>query len=303
MKRLAIGCALGALAIFVWLPHAWAGAPLYPKLDWRPGGGHITVVQPLCGGEIVRILDVGKKAARLDVLEPNVGDAVTNYMSTATWGRITRVRGIARTGEVRVTIRGEQEACRDDPNRSKWHTGGTIWVAAALWTSRPRGLLRFHPWTPDGRPTLRIRGRQRGTCTQSWINRRDDAWRCITGRFVLDPCFSHPEVFDRLMCALSPWGRDGFIVIGSGFDTWKSKRPIWALRTTGGHRCNFLSGITDIRSGRRLNYGCQGRGGVGGRGYLWGDPKRRNGRLMIPYSRSYETSSPWRWVRVVERWN
>jgi hypothetical protein len=284
-------------------------ASLYPRFDWRPGGGHVTSLQPPCGGELSRDLAFAQ-ASRVTVLEPNVGDLVTNYFTRATWGRITdltvRKRNGLTAGSLRIAVTGEEAACGiGSPPKDIYETGGTTYVSLALWRPLPSGWRRFHAWTPDGQPAIRVRGRQHGTCDQSWLNRRDDAWRCITQRYVLDPCFSAPIERDRLVCPLSPWRREGWIVRGTGFDTWKARRPVWGLRTANRRRCSFLSGAgAPIRQGRRLNYGCSRSGRAippGRAGYLWGVPKRRNGRLMIPYSREYD--QPWRWVRVTERWN
>ena len=140
---------------------------------------------------------------------------------------------------------------------------------------------------------------------ESYVTSRPDTWRCFVGRYIIDPCFGGGKGWNVMVCARSPWHRSGILIRGRGFETFGAQiKRAWAIKTSEGHRCTWLSGASNFRDGRRLNYGCWPRSNAsptGGDGYLWGTPKRRNGRLMIPYSTDYNT--PWRWVRVVERWN
>jgi hypothetical protein len=85
---------------------------------------------------------------------------------------------------------------------------------------------RFKAWSADGEAAVGVRGRRRGTCnSSSFVNGRDDAWRCFVGRFILDPCFESPVAANRVLCVRSPWTRwAGWYSTGST-TSWSSPGP------------------------------------------------------------------------------
>ena len=145
---------------------------------------------------------------------------------------------------------------------------------------------------------------QRGECSQSWVNPRPDAYRCITGRYVVDSCIEGPNV-GRLLCAPTPWTPWAILVKVTNYDDVQltGRRGPWGIRTANGKRCTFLSGAgAPLRAGRRMNYRCgPPRRPEGASAYLWGRPSKRGGRGRILYSNTAE-SDP-RWMRIRETWN
>ena len=123
----------------------------------------------------------------------------------------------------------------------------------------------YSPFTPDGqrRQSLDLTGTKRGSCNGgSEQVQRPDAWRCFTGDYVRDPCFSH-ERTNYLLCSEQPWSArvvrldltkplpgtenasgDG----GAG-------RP-WGIQLENGERCIAISGGAASIGGMRVNYQC-----------------------------------------------
>jgi len=146
-------------------------------------------------------------------------------------------------------------------------------VAAATQTRR------FEAWRADVEPAVRVRGRRHGNCnSSSFVNGRNDAWRCFVGRFILDPCFESPAANDRVLCVRSPWTRWGWLVLDRldyELRNDGARQPPWALVLTDGRGCGFVSGATGFAHGRRLNYLCPARRGPRPCPCLFGRPDRR----------------------------
>jgi hypothetical protein len=122
-------------------------------------------------------------------------------------------------------------------------------------------LRRFVAWQ-DGRPAVTVDGRRNGSCdSSSYVNPRLDAWRCIAGHFIYDPCFENlaEEEYGELLCVASPWARSGRIMFSAldYDDRFRGRRGPWALEMSNGRRCIFVSGASDQVRGRRLNYVCR----------------------------------------------
>jgi len=103
---------------------------------------------------------------------------------------------------------------------------------------------------------------------------RSDAWRCMAGNIIVDPCFeSSPPGPGPLVCFASPWSpRVRFFKptrpvphdqANDDSGSLTTKMP-WALELSDGSRCTFLTGATTIAAGMRWNYGCQNGANVYG---------------------------------------
>jgi hypothetical protein len=168
---------------------------------------------------------------------------------------------------------------------------GTLLIASvvALWTTRLTGAgeaaavrtraTLFEPFTEAGLPASSPRKTIRGSCwTGSLASSRADAWRCMSGNEIVDPCFSSNEARGFVLCSASgPWAR-GLLEIKltkklpTSYANKTKPSTVglpWALETTSGWRCELATGATDVLHGKRLNYFCDGteRG-------LWGAPAR-----------------------------
>jgi hypothetical protein len=86
-----------------------------------------------------------------------------------------------------------------------------------------------------------------------------DAYRCIAGNAINDPCFAATPHARTVACFLDPWHpvtllrltrplpRHGPILAGA--------LP-WAIETESGLRCTYFTGATAPMGGERINYGC-----------------------------------------------
>lgn len=118
------------------------------------------------------------------------------------------------------------------------------------------------------RPGVEVIDRVSGECFAASVadQSRDDAWRCMTGNRILDPCFAGFQGAQPVMaCPENPWTSRVVLLtptkapannlanqadIGGGLP--------WALELRSGIRCVFLTGATAVVAGMRINYGCVG---------------------------------------------
>lgn len=142
------------------------------------------------------------------------------------------------------------------------------------------------------------RGRERrassrdGYCwTSSETAQRRDAWRCTTGNYIRDPCFSLVREPNRVLCPEGPWNSAEIRLRLSRPLPFRyaNRRPPsihvqpWALELADGRRCRLASGASNVLHGVRLNYFCNTSGDIG----LWGYPNRSHEPwtiLAAPYT-------------------
>ncbi len=140
-------------------------------------------------------------------------------------------------------------------------------VPAALAASVATRVVLYAPYGIDGRlrsgftASLPVHG----SCwTSSLASTRPDAWRCMTGNFIHDPCFSNPAK-TQVACPSDPF-RKAVLVIDLDkalpAHYGQSGQSPWALRLANGAICGFVTGATGVVAGMRLNYGCTGKGWV-----------------------------------------
>jgi hypothetical protein len=136
----------------------------------------------------------------------------------------------------------------------------------------------YRAFTPHGFIRLHTQARSGYCISGSGATPRRDAWRCFSGNYVLDPCFSLHRSSDYVICPESPWSDTGIKVrltsplpLRYGGDASPTTRlHPWALELANGRHCAFSTGATNVVEGERLNYFC-GRGTEEG---LWGFPDR-----------------------------
>jgi hypothetical protein len=136
----------------------------------------------------------------------------------------------------------------------------------------------FHAFDATGAPTIPVKSKSGHCFSGSLTINRSDAWRCLSGNFLYDPCFSsalHPGV---VVCP-------NRVVKGGVEIHLKRKLPRkfadsgrpslkhqpWDIQLASGRHCAFESGASNTVHGIRLNYFCGPRTKNG----LWGYPRRR----------------------------
>jgi hypothetical protein len=163
-------------------------------------------------------------------------------------------------------------------------------VAAVLLRTQHTGHL--HVFTATGRlaPAFRVGSRGSGYCwTGSLATTAPDAYRCFQGNAIHDPCFAPRPRARMVACFLDPWHPVTLLRLTRPLPSHgplvKDALP-WAIVTTDGRRCVFLTGATAPMGGERINYGC-----VGG-SYLLGAPDRREPLWTIRSAATYRPDNP-----------
>jgi hypothetical protein len=155
-------------------------------------------------------------------------------------------------------------------------------ASAALATASLAGVTRtrtiiYQAFTSSGKPAIHVTSTSRGNCTggSSAIDRAD-AWRCFSGNFVYDPCFSSSQAKGIVLCPVGPWTSAAVeikltarLTGGNTRKASTSGNP-WAVETPF-DKCELATGATSILDHLRANYYCQTSKNI-----LWGYPSRKS---------------------------
>jgi hypothetical protein len=115
-------------------------------------------------------------------------------------------------------------------------------------------VLIFHPKGARG-PAVN------GNCGmgESAALDRADAWRCIVGNLIYDPCFSTAPHATSVICGAMPGKPYGITVrLAQPLPTHapaRDRQP-WILALGDGSTCTFATGATFGVGGQRANYYC-----------------------------------------------
>lgn len=137
------------------------------------------------------------------------------------------------------------------------------------------GIILFSPWSPSGvRQGFVVSGKVKGSCwTHSLASDRSDAWRCMAGNDIYDPCFSGSPHEGTVACAEGPFSKnvvlmtltkalaDNVMLTGE-LGGLRLRGAPWGLRLVSGDTCVFAQGATDAVAGVRLNYACARTGWI-----------------------------------------
>jgi hypothetical protein len=147
-------------------------------------------------------------------------------------------------------------------------------VATASAASHTKAII-YHAFTASGQPAFHVSKTQNGKCfASSSETNRNDAWRCLTGNFLHDPCFSSSAAPGIVLCPDHPWGSSGIeIRLTKALSGGHTKKPStkglpWAMQTTSGLKCVFQGMGPFVSHTVFADYACQG--GT----WLWNKPNR-----------------------------
>ena len=154
-----------------------------------------------------------------------------------------------------------------------------VLAASAAGSSQTTRVTNFRAYLDRGpAPGLTIVRTAKGECFAGSIaDARSDAWRCMVGNYVSDPCFSDPAVASWVLCPLdgTPFGTKLLRISlakslpkNLGNKGAAGQGNPWAIKLPGGKICTALTGATSSFHGRRVNYSC------GRRAFLAGSPDR-----------------------------
>jgi hypothetical protein len=141
----------------------------------------------------------------------------------------------------------------------------------------------FSPWSSAGtlKPNMHVVEHVSGHCwTQSLSTSRGDAYRCMAGNSIYDPCFAQSAHPKAVACAADPFSnRVALLKLLKPLPSAPNQTTQWlqphnqpfGIELANGDRCVFVTGATDAVNGDRLNYEC--------RDPLWiiGTPSHANG--------------------------
>jgi hypothetical protein len=99
---------------------------------------------------------------------------------------------------------------------------------------------------------------------------RADAWRCIVGNIIYDPCFSAAPHATSVICGASPQKPVGIrVTLAQPLPTHApvQGKQAWILLLGDGSTCTFITGATFGIQGQRANYGCSDKD------WIIGDPQ------------------------------
>jgi hypothetical protein len=135
----------------------------------------------------------------------------------------------------------------------------------------------YEAFTATGKAAIHITKTMDGSCyIGSFAAARDDAWRCLSGNDLYDPCFSSDRAKGIVLCVVAPWQRSGVkIKLTKPLPKPYAGKPStsglpWGIETTAGLKCVFATGGTTAIGGVRANYGC-----ATSKEWLWGSPSRK----------------------------
>ncbi|MGH2461222.1 MAG: hypothetical protein ACRDIY_20380 [Chloroflexota bacterium] len=90
---------------------------------------------------------------------------------------------------------------------------------------------------------------------------RADAYRCIAGNLLMDPCFTIPGNSAAVLCVRDPLDRNTFVQMNLTEPLPSPEPPPlrthpWFLQLADGTVCSFFTGASGVINGQRINYGC-----------------------------------------------
>lgn len=133
-------------------------------------------------------------------------------------------------------------------------------------TSQITQIKIFHPFVKQAiNPSLKISNKISGYCwVPSLRTQRPNAWRCMAGNVIHDPCFVNAAINSKsAVCIDEPWQTS--VTLMQLTKPLPKTKPMtfnpqqaqaWFVELSNGARCQFLTGATGIVNGQRLNYGC-----------------------------------------------
>jgi hypothetical protein len=152
-------------------------------------------------------------------------------------------------------------------------------TAGVAWAASSTHAHIYEPFNSAGKPVGHVTHTYTGSCySGSLSSPRKDAWRCISGNALLDPCFSSSKAKHFVLCPVTgPWSSKVVklklikkLPKAQGGKANPSTHGMpWALVTVKGWKCQLDTGATRVVHHQRENYFCKGT-----KQWLYGSPER-----------------------------
>jgi hypothetical protein len=168
--------------------------------------------------------------------------------------------------------------------------GAGVAIASGFWRTVHTGHLPVFTSQGTLNPRFTVGTTARGYCwTDSLATGSKDAYRCFQGNLIHDPCFAPSPHARTVACFVDPWHPVTILDLTKPLPKHGPVDPRalpWAIQTTDGRHCTFLTGATAPMGGERINYGCTDRS------FLIGAPNRSKPLWTIRSSRTYRPDPP-----------
>lgn len=166
----------------------------------------------------------------------------------------------------------------------------TLSAGARSFAEQPTEIHIFSAYGTHGlHHDIRVASHVSGSCwTQSiTLSARLDAWRCMSGNQIHDPCFSAPSGHE-VACVANPFDHRAVLIsLTAPLPVYNRPLPPrsqpWGIKISSAVRCVFLTGTTTVEQSMRANYGC-------GKGLAFGEPDRSSSVWHIFYKSSTNAS-------------
>lgn len=134
--------------------------------------------------------------------------------------------------------------------------------ATATPSSTAPVLRTFAPFTSNGTLTVAVAARRTGSCFSTSVAvPRADAYRCLAGNSIEDPCFASPVATSppTVACVPAPWDEATVLTVTGTLPAASGVRLAddpWALQLANGARCVASTGTVPSVGAMSLNYVC-----------------------------------------------
>lgn len=121
-------------------------------------------------------------------------------------------------------------------------------------------MRTFTPFRPGGAPASGVAAHRSGSCfTTSITVATHDAYRCLAGNALLDPCFARSDSAHVLFCYSAPWSAATRLHLTKPLPGETHQLRVtfpWAIQLAGNVRCIASGGTTEMKRGIPLSYQC-----------------------------------------------
>jgi hypothetical protein len=150
------------------------------------------------------------------------------------------------------------------------HTPGSKSPHASSSAADATVVTTFTPYTSTGTLTVPVATHVSGHCwTGSIVVSAPDAYRCLVGTQIADPCFAprHGTAPGTVACVSAPWSSAQVVTLTQALPKiaprGRSASP-WAVLLANGARCVAATGTVQSVGNVSLNLLCPGGTGAGG---------------------------------------
>ena len=139
---------------------------------------------------------------------------------------------------------------------------GLMLSPATSMATEPTNVVTYEPFQGNAlHAGFKVSSKVQGYCWDSEASLRPDAWRCMAGNSLWDPCFSSAiQGSPAVACPGSPFSKT---VILMHLTKPLPKRTAvrsdlmpWGLQLADGARCQIVTGATGLKAGMPVRYGC-----------------------------------------------